>query len=174
MNMQTERTGIRLITEADWKQLKEIWVDFNRSAYARYDRPHPTDDADVRERIAKWAAANRSGTEHLFFAVCLDETVIGYCAFHKRSDGYEIGYCFASPYHGRGYAKESISALLRYLCGMGIQKFTAGTAMENIPSVALLRSLGFRRIGTEKVSFYRDSDGNDIVFDGGIFEWTAD
>ena len=173
VNMKTGRTSVRLITESDWKSIKELWVDFNRSEYARYDRPHPTDDADVRTRIAKWAAANRSGTEHLFFAVCLDDTVIGYCAFNQRDTGHEIGYCFASPYHGKGYAKESVSALLRSLHGMGIQKFTAGTAIKNTPSVALLQSLGFRQIGTEKVSFYKDSDGNDIVFDGGIFEWTT-
>ena len=31
-------------------------------------------------------------------------------------------------------------------------------------------SLGFKLIGKEKVSFYKDAAGNDIVFDGGIFE----
>jgi RimJ/RimL family protein N-acetyltransferase len=33
--------------------------------------------------------------------------------------------------------------------------FTAGTALDNIPSVALLKSLGFTLIATEKVSFYK-------------------
>ena len=31
-------------------------------------------------------------------------------------------------------------------------------------------SLGFKLIGKEKVSFHKDADGNDIVFDGGVFE----
>ena len=39
-----------------------------------------------------------------------------------------------------------------------------------MPSVSLLKSLGFELIETEKVSFYKDADGNDIVFDGGVFE----
>ena len=39
-----------------------------------------------------------------------------------------------------------------------------------MPSVSLLHALGFRQTGTEAVSFYQDADGNDIVFDGGIFE----
>ena len=42
--------------------------------------------------------------------------------------------------------------------------------MGNTPSVSLLKSLGFELIGTESVSFYKDSQGNDIVFEGGIFE----
>ena len=50
---------------------------------------------------------------------------------------------------------------------------TAGTAINNKPSVSLLKALGFKQVGTEKVSFYKDSEGNDIVFDGGIFELTT-
>jgi len=53
---------------------------------------------------------------------------------------------------------------------LGIKRLTAGTAINNAPSVALLKSLGFRLIETENVSFYKDADGNDVVFEGGIFE----
>lgn len=37
---------------------------------------------------------------------------------------------------------------------LGIKRLTAGTAINNTPSVSL----------------YKDADGNDIVFDGGVFE----
>ena len=47
MIIKTERTSIRFIVENDWKQIKEIWEDFNFSEYARYDRPHNTDNVDV-------------------------------------------------------------------------------------------------------------------------------
>lgn len=173
MEIKTERLSIRFITESDWKRIKEIWEDFNRSEYARYDRPHPTDKADVQSRVARWAAANR-GTEHMFFAICLNGAVIGYSAFNVRESGYEMGYCFHSAYHGKGYAKECHLALFDYLSGLGIKTITAGTAMNNVPSVSLLKSLGFHQTGTEKVSFYRDNEGNDIVFDGGIFELTIE
>ena len=74
MILKTERLTIRHIVADDWKSIKEIWVDFNTSALSQYDKPHITDDADVQPRIAKWAAAN-SGTEHMFFAICLGDTV---------------------------------------------------------------------------------------------------
>lgn len=77
--IRTERLTIRHIVADDWKSIKEIWVSFNASVFSQYDRPHNTDDADVRTRIVKWAAAN-SGIEHMFFAICLDESVIGYSA----------------------------------------------------------------------------------------------
>ena len=169
MLLNTERLTIRHVVADDWKSIRDIWVDFNSSKYAQYDTPHITEDANVQARIAKWAAAN-SGTEHMFFAICLDETVIGYVAFNIRENGYEIGYCFHSAYHGKGYAKESHMALFDYLRTLGITKFSAGTALKNAPSVRLLTSLGFKLVEQEKVSFYKDADGNDIVFDGGIFE----
>ena len=170
MLLKTERLNIRHVVADDWKSIRDIWVDFNSSEHAQYDTPHITDDANVQARIAKWAAAN-SGTEHMFFAICLDETVIGYITFNIRENGYEIGYCFHSAYHGKSYAKESMIALFDYLRTLGITKFSAGTAINNTPSVKLLTSLGFKLVAQEKVSFYKDADGNDIVFDGGIFEY---
>ena len=169
MLLITERLNIRHVVADDWKSIRDIWVDFNSSEYAKYDTPHITEDANVKTRIAKWASAN-SGIEHMFFAICLSETLIGYIAFNIRENGYEIGYCFHSAYHGKGYAKESHLALFDYLRTFGITKFSAGTALNNTPSVKLLTSLGFKLVEQEKVSFYKDAYGNDIVFDGGIFE----
>lgn len=169
MLLKTERLNIRHIVEADWRRIKEIWEDFNASEFVQYDMPHNTEDEDVRARIAKWAEFN-SGIEHMFFAICLGDVMIGYIVFHVREDRHEIGYCFHSDYHGKGYAKESHLALFDYLNGLGITKFSAGTAMNNKPSVALLKSLGFKQVETEQVSFYKDSEGNDIVFEGGVFE----
>ena len=169
MQLKTERLTIRRIIEEDWKGLQRIWKDFSSSKYAQYDIPHATGDEDVCARVCKWAKFN-SSIEHMFFAICLDDIIIGYIAFNIRENGYEIGYCFHSDFHGKGYAEESHRALFDYLKGLGITRFTAGTAINNIPSVALLKKLGFEQVGSEKVSFYKDAEGNDIVFDGGIFE----
>ena len=83
MILKTERLTIRHIVADDWKSIKDVWVDFNTSALSQYDKPHITDDEDVRARIAKWAGAN-SGTEHMFFAICLGDIVIGYSAFTPK------------------------------------------------------------------------------------------
>ncbi len=169
--IQTERLTIRHIAPSDWQSVQKIWEDVNTTPFAQYDKPHITDSDDVRQRIAKWANAS-SGIEHIFFAICLQETVIGYIAFNIRDNGYEIGYCFHSAYHGKGYARESLSALIAYMKSLGASKLTAGTAINNTPSVKLLTSLGFKQIEIEKVSFYKDEKGQDIVFDGGIYEKT--
>ena len=173
MLLKTERLTIRPIRADDWRAVQEIWKDFTCSPFAQYDMPHDTADEAVRSRIARWSDFDGS-TEHMFFATCLSDRLIGYIAFNQRANGYEVGYCFHSAFHGRGYAKESLLALLAFLGNLGINKISAGTALANIPSVALLKSLGFRQVGTEQVSFYRDANGNDIFFDGGIFERLAE
>ena len=169
MKIKTERLLIRKVAANDWEGIKRIWDDFRASEYAKYDVPHKSDAEEIKSQVSKWENANQ-GEKHLFFAVCLENEVIGYMDFHDTGNGYESGYCFHSDYHGKGYAKESYQALINLFSDRGIKRLTAGTALKNIPSVRLLNSLGFTQIGTEKVSFYQDEEGNDIYFDGGIFE----
>jgi len=169
MLIETDRLNIRYITADDWKSIKEIRDDFALSEYAKYDIPFSTKEDDIRARISRWADAN-SSIEHMFFAICLGGVVIGYIAFNVRVDDYEIGYCFHSDYYGKGYARESHRALFEYLKGLNITRFVARTALNNLPSVRLLKALGFELVGEEKVSFYKDNEGNDVVFDGGIFQ----
>jgi len=52
----------------------------------------------------------------------------------------------------------------------GVTALYAGTALKNAPSVNLLTKAGFKLIKKESVSFYKDKNGNDIFFDGGIFK----
>lgn len=169
MEIKTERLLIRKVVADDWVNIKRIWDDFRVSEYAKYDVPHKFDADEIKLQVSRWENANK-GEKHLFFAVCLENEMIGYIDFHDIGNGYESGYCFHSDYHGKGYAKESYQALINLFSDRGIKRLTAGTALKNIPSVRLLNSLGFKQIGAERVSFYQDEEGNDIYFDGGIFE----
>ena len=169
MEIKTERLLIRKVVANDWISIKRIWDDFRESEYAKYDVPHKSDADEIKLQVSRWENANK-GDKHLFFSVCFENEIIGYIDFHDIGNGYESGYCFHSNYHGKGYAKESYQALIKLFSDRGNKRLTAGTALKNIPSVRLLNSLGFKQIGTEKVSFYQDEKGNDIYFDGGIFE----
>ena len=168
MLIKTERLTIRHIVEDDWQSIKAIRDNFALSFYSQYDVLISTEESDMKIRIAKWANANK-GIEHMFFAICLDNIVIGYIAFNIREKDYEISYCFRSDYYGKGYARESHEALFEQLRKMNITQFVARTALKNLPSVKLLETLGFELVGTEKISFYKDENGKDIIFDGGIF-----
>lgn len=111
VELATERLWIRSLTETDWPAMKRIWADFGRSAYAAYDRPFPTADADIRALTRQFADSG------LFFAVFRSDRreMIGYVCFHRIAGRYDLGYCFHSASHAHGYAGESAAALIRYL-----------------------------------------------------------
>ena len=91
--------------------------------------------------------------------------MIGYVCFHKNGDDFDLGYCFHTAYHSKGYAYESIIAVIEYFVREHhAVSFTAATALENTPSCRLLERLGFSHISTETVSF----DGK-FLFQSGNF-----
>lgn len=161
MSLETRRLYIRHLLETDWQEMKEIFIDFNRSKYAAYDAPLPTENEEIKALIKKFAESK------LFFAVFHNESgnMIGYVCFHKNDSIYDLGYCFHSAYHSNGYAYESTKALVDYFASeYGVTNFTAGTAIDNIPSCRLLDKLGFSLISTETVSF-----DNVFSFQGGNY-----
>ena len=166
MEIITDRLTIKPLLFENWVDLKRIWKDFSSSEYSQYDVPHTENECEIKHLARKFSEDNS------FYIISLTQTgdVIGCVDLHNTGNGYDIGYCFISECHNKGYAKESCKALIEYYRNNGVKRFTAGTAIENIPSLRLLLSLGFNQIGSEKVSFYKDENGKDIFFDGGLFE----
>ena len=161
MELKTSRLYIRNLREDDWDKMKSLFVDFNHSKYAAYDRPLPTEDAAAEKLTKQFVASN------LFFAVHLlsNNQMIGYVCFHKDNEKYDLGYCFHSAFHSKGYAYESTRALMDYFVQeYNATVFTAGTAINNTPSRKLLEKLGFKCVSTEYLSFYENS-----AFESGNF-----
>ena len=150
MQIRTSRLHIRELYETDWVEMKDIFVDFNHSKYAAFDRPLPNDDDGAKSLTKQFADSG------LFFTVHLLENnkMIGYVCFHKNEDALDLGYCFHSIYHLNGYAYESAAAIIEYFMKeYHAVSFTAATAIENTPSCRLLERLGFVCISTETMSF---------------------
>lgn len=165
LDLKTERLLIRELLPTDWEDLKSISEDFRKSAYADYDMPLPVADKEIKPLCQQFA---KSG---LWFAVQLDEIMIGYICFHDNNGEYDLGFCFHSDYHSKGYANESCTAVMDHIAKeRKVKTFTAGTALKNKPSYKLLEKLGFVLRETEMLSFRKDAGGNDITFEGGIFE----
>ncbi len=164
MVLNTERLHIRSLQETDWPALLAIWRNFSRSPYAVYDAPLPTGAAGAQALAKQFAASG------LLFAVCRAQQLIGYVGFRAEGQTYDVGYCFHSAWHGRGYARESVQALMQFLMQRGpVAAFTAGTALDNAPSRRLLESLGFVLQGTQQLSFHQDASGRALTFVGGVF-----
>lgn len=48
MRLETSRLYIRRLCETDWREMKNIFIDFNNSKYALYDMPLPTEEEEPK------------------------------------------------------------------------------------------------------------------------------
>jgi RimJ/RimL family protein N-acetyltransferase len=91
--------------------------------------------------------------------------VIGHIGFHAPPDtrgAVEVGYTIDSAYRRHGYAQEAVQALFAWAQREhGIRHFIASVSPDNIPSLGLVRKLGFRQTGAH----WDDEDGEELVFE---------
>jgi RimJ/RimL family protein N-acetyltransferase len=89
--------------------------------------------------------------------------VIGHCGFHGPPDiigRVEIGYTVFEPFRCQGFAKEAATALVRWAFDQGEREVYASVSPHNAPSLAVVKALGFERVGTQE----DEVDGLELVF----------
>jgi ribosomal-protein-alanine N-acetyltransferase len=95
-----------------------------------------------------------------------EQVVVGDAGFHGPPDDegrVELGYAVISEYRRRGFAEEAVRALLAWTAReVGVTKFSALIEPQNMPSLNLIRKLGFDQTGVsgreirELLIFHRD------------------
>jgi len=91
------------------------------------------------------------------------EGAVGHCGFHGPPDRIgraEIGYTVFSQFRGRGYAKEAAQGLVEWAFDHGEREVYATVSPSNAPSLAVVRRLGFKQVGTQD----EEVDGLELVF----------
>jgi GNAT superfamily N-acetyltransferase len=90
--------------------------------------------------------------------------IIGTCGFHAPPgpDGrVEVGYRVEPGYRRQGVATEVVHALFDWALTNGVDRFRASVSPGNVPSLAIIRGLGFTQVGVQ----IDDIDGEELVFD---------
>jgi RimJ/RimL family protein N-acetyltransferase len=112
-------------------------------------------------------------TEWLVRAIALrapGRPMVGHAGFHgppginglRKPDAVELGYTVFEDFRGRGYATEAARALIAWARSEhGVCHFIASVAPDNVPSLALVRKLGFVQTGTQ----WDEEDGEELVLE---------
>jgi len=153
MNLFTRRLHLREFTAEDWGA---VYLYRSDPAVKRYDTFGPNTVEEVHEILARavqWQATQPR--THYFVAVVLLETqqLIGECGLFMRDEEdltvASIGYAFQPQVWGRGYATETVQALLQFGFGvLHLTKIEADCNPANIASWRVLEKVGMERIGT--------------------------
>lgn len=163
--LETERLILRRYCKEDLQDLYEYLSD---EEVVRHEPYKPMKMNEVEENL-DW----RISTDEMI-AVELKENhkMIGNVYLGKRDfEALEIGYVFNKQYWGKGYAKESCMALMKYAFENGIHRIFAECDPNNMSSWRLLEKLGFTREAhlKENVYFWKDSNQNPIWKDTFIY-----
>lgn len=92
-----------------------------------------------------------------------DKQPVGHCGFHgppEKIGRAEIGYTVFTEFRGHGFAKEAAKALVDWAFDQGEKRVFAAVSPNNTPSLAVVRSLGFKQVGTQE----DEVDGLELVF----------
>jgi RimJ/RimL family protein N-acetyltransferase len=137
--------------------------------------------SDVRESIAEWSATEpyaRGTWRQLAIALRATGELIGDCGVHVPDDKpeqAEFGITLATAFQRRGYALETIRALLRLAFGT-LEKHRVFVSVDprNAPSIALFERAGFRKEAHHVESLWLMGEWvDDVIFAMLRREWRA-
>lgn len=165
VQLRTERLVLRPITIRDARAYHEYRSDPEVVAYLTHP---PLDLPEARRRLAgaegRWDCAVERF--HLTFAVALEGRLIGDVSawnadapFQPTSPDPEevwVGYAFNPRFQGCGYAGEAVRGLASWLFDRGASRIFANTFTDNVPSLRLLRAMGF----VDHLHFTAEQDGS--------------
>jgi [ribosomal protein S5]-alanine N-acetyltransferase len=163
MNIFTKRLHLREFRPEDWAA---VYLYRSDPEVKRYDTFGPNTVAEVHEILAcavQWQAV--SPRTHYFAAVVLLETqqLIGECGLFIRNEHdltvAGLGYAFQPQVWGRGYATETVQALLQFGFGeLHLMEIEAECNPANIASWRVLEKVGMERVATLAESSERRKD----------------
>ena len=145
--LETNRLRLRNVSPKDAIQM----VDYrNNERCSKYQRGQTKDYKDIVALIER----NKDNTLNLasptMISVALRETdvMIGEIVVMPNEGTISLGYTFSYKVHRSGYAYEALSSFIEYLHKHYPQwDFICFTERENIPSMSLLKKLGYTNLG---------------------------
>lgn len=151
LTLESERLLLRNLAETDlddflsYRSLPEV---------AKYQSFHPyTKDKALSFISSQKDAEFGTPGEWLQLGIVLKNgnKLIGDCGIHILDSAphtAEIGCTLSPSYQSKGFAKEALTAVIKFLFeDAGIHRIAETTDAENISSIRLLESLGFRKEG---------------------------
>ena len=145
--LETDRLILRNVKPED----AAVMFDYrNNEICARYQRGQTRDLAGITQLVESRQTDVLGREANCLIAVALKETgeMVGEIVVMPNDDCFSLGYTFSYRHHRRGYAFESLSVLIAYLHEMEPDwEFVSFTDPENIPSMNLLKKLGYEDLG---------------------------
>ncbi|WP_255658743.1 GNAT family N-acetyltransferase [Actinoplanes sp. L3-i22] len=175
--MATERLVLRRFRAADAVPLAAYRSDPAVARYQSWDAPFPIGKAETAVRNFAAGSPDQPGWFQYAIELTASRELIGDVAvrLHDNHKQAEIGFTLATPYQGKGFATEAVSAVLDRLFRLqGLHRVMGECDARNTPSAALMARLGFTREGLlRQQTFIKGEWTDDLLFGILAPEWLA-
>ena len=145
--IETNRLILRNVAAKD----ADIMYDYrNNEICARYQRGQTKDYVSIVQLVERRKNDVMSVDAPFMVAVALKENdeMVGEIVVMPEDGTISLGYTFSYRHHRKGYAFESLTALINMLHKQYPEwDFISFTEPENEPSMALLKKLGYKDMG---------------------------
>ena len=145
--LETERLILRRVRTEDAPTMFDYR---NNEICARYQRGQTKDLVGIQKLIERRQNDILGVEANCLIAVALKETgeMIGEIVVMPNDGCISLGYTFSYRHHRKGYAYEALSALADMLHAQYPDwEFISFTEPENVPSMNLLKKLGYTDYG---------------------------
>ena len=167
--INTNRLSLRSISAADVDDFYAVYSDVEVMRY--WSTPPLADKTAASKQISE---IHQSFKRHelLKWGIALraDDTLIGSVTlFHPDFSNrrVEIGYALGRAYWGKGYMKETLTAVIDYAFNvLEFRRIEADVDPRNAPSVGILERLGFQREGYLRERWQVNDEIQDALFYG--------
>lgn len=146
--IETERLILRPLKASDAKESFENWASDPR--VAKYMRYSTHESADVTREWLEAEEKAVDGDDNYTFGFVLKDNgkLIGSGGLIRRDNAFEIGYNIMYDCWNKGYTTEASKAIIKFgQEKLGIKRFIACHAVENINSGKVILKLGFKYVG---------------------------
>jgi RimJ/RimL family protein N-acetyltransferase len=151
VTLGTRRLILRPWREADLEPFADLNADPDVMRY--FPQPLSREESDrlanrIREKFASqgwgwWAVEVRVGSPFIGF---VGLNIPEYADELPFTPAFEVGWRLAKAHWRRGYAREAALECLRFAFGdLGRDEVVSFTAIENLPSQAVMQSIGMTR-----------------------------
>ena len=148
--LETERLRLRNLEEKDL----EIMYEYrNHILCSKYQRNQTKDKEGLKKLISERKYGKISLDEAFILAISLKKTdeMVGEVVVIPNEKVISMGYTISYKYHRNGFAFEMLSVLIDLLHEKyPQQEFICFVDPENIPSIQLLKKLGYQDMGYEE------------------------
>ncbi|WP_041407278.1 GNAT family N-acetyltransferase [Shewanella loihica] len=156
VELYTDKLKIRSLMPEDWPHFLSVHQDEQQNRYVRAPQTEGVIREKFEQRLAPWDYESGAWLT-LVIETIEDGEFIGFTGFYGVDTSLgqvEVGYMLSNSGQGRGYATESLRAVIDWAClQFNAHKFIALCTDQNLASARVLEKCGFILEGTLRHNF---------------------